>query len=263
MSSNQYRFEGKRALVCGGSRGLGKAAAIELASLGCEVILLARSEETLKQTLRELPGTGHHYITADLTKVEILQTALSANANLFAKPIEILINNAGGPAAGEILNAELDAFKSAFETHLLCSHSLVQRLLPGMRAANYGRIINIISTSVKQPIPGLGVSNTIRGAMASWSKTLSMEVARYGITVNNILPGATTTDRLTALIKNKAEKRSVSEALIESEMQLEIPMGRFGKPEEIAATIAFLASPQASYITGVSIPVDGGRTSAL
>jgi 3-oxoacyl-[acyl-carrier protein] reductase len=177
--------------------------------------------------------------------------------------VHILVNNAGGPPGGPITEAKPDDFLAALRSHLLTSHLLVQAVLPGMRAAGYGRIVNIISTSVKQPIKGLGVSNTTRGAMASWAKTLAGEVARDGITVNNVLPGSTRTARLTGLIDARARTSGRPAAAIEQEMLDEIPMGRFAEPAEVAAAVAFFASPAAGYITGVSLAVDGGRTTAL
>jgi len=263
MSLEKTSLNGKRALVCGGSKGLGKATAIALAERGAQVILLSRNQAGLEAARKELPGSGHEIIVADLSKVELLETALQNSKNLFSTPVNILVNNAGGPPGGPIVSAKIDEFKSALETHLYCSHMLVHHCLPGMKQSGYGRILNIISTSVKQPIPGLGVSNTTRGAMASWSKTLAFELAPFGITVNNILPGATTTDRLAELFEARAKSRGVPLSVIEEEWKAEIPMGRFGRPDEFGAVAAFLASPAASYVTGVSIPVDGGRVSAL
>ncbi|MFN6092435.1 MAG: SDR family oxidoreductase, partial [Bacteroidota bacterium] len=156
-----------------------------------------------------------------------------------------------------------EAFLNTFNQHLLCNHLIAQAVLPGMKEAKFGRIINIISTSVKQPLKGLGVSNTIRAAVANWSKTLSVEVAPFGITVNNVLPGATATQRLASIIENKSQKQNHSIDEVEQEMLSEIPAGRFGRPEEIAAAVAFLASPAAAYINGINVPVDGGRTGCL
>jgi 3-oxoacyl-[acyl-carrier protein] reductase len=147
--------------------------------------------------------------------------------------------------------------------HLLCNHVLVQAVVPGMRAEGYGRIVNIVSTSVREPIPGLGVSNTVRAATAGWAKTLSKELGPYGITVNNILPGSTRTGRLESLLASRAKAAGTAEATIEQAMTAEIPLRRFAEPAEIAAAVAFLASPAASYITGVSLPVDGGRMASI
>lgn len=255
---------GKNALVCGGSSGIGKACAIELSKLGASVTLLARNAETLAATLPALQHSKdqhHDFIIADSSQHDEFRQKLVKLS--MQKTIHILVNNSGGPPAGEIVNAEADAFKKAFAQHLLANHLAVQILMPGMKKDGYGRIINIISTSVKQPLHGLGVSNTIRAAVANWSKTLATELASTAITVNNVLPGATETDRLHSIVTTKAGKAGVSIAEIEEAMLAEIPMRRFGKPEEIAAAVAFLASPAAAYITGTQITVDGGRTGVL
>ena len=179
------------------------------------------------------------------------------------KAIHILVNNTGGPPGGPITEATPDAFLSAYNNHLICNHLITQTLLPGMKEAGYGRIINVISTSVKIPINGLGVSNTTRGAVANWAKTMANEVAQYGITVNNVLPGTTKTGRIREIIGLGAQRRGVDDAVIEEEWRSRIPLGRFAEPGEVAAAIAFLASPAASYITGINVPVDGGRTGCL
>jgi 3-oxoacyl-[acyl-carrier protein] reductase len=176
---------------------------------------------------------------------------------------QILLNNAGGPPGGPLLEAETPALLRAFTNHLLCNQVLAQLLVPGMKESGYGRIINIVSTSIRQPIRGLGVSNTVRAAVASWAKTLSSELAPFGITVNNLLPGATRTDRLLQIIRDRARAAGKTEEEIEDEMRREIPAGRFAEPEEIAAAAAFLSLPAAGYITGISLAVDGGRTLAL
>lgn len=252
---------GKHALVCGSSQGIGKAAAIELALLGADVTLLARNEEKLKVTVNELERIGQHdYIVADFSSPENVRNAM---AHYKGKPFHILVNNTGGPPGGPITDAKTEEFLAAFNAHLLCNHILVQAVLPGMKAAAYGRIINVISTSVKQPLKGLGVSNTIRAAVGNWAKTLSLEVAAAGITVNNVLPGATATQRLSGLLEAKASKTGTDKAELEKEMLHEIPAGRFAAPEEVAAAIAFLATPAAAYINGINVPVDGGRTGNL
>ncbi len=256
-------LSGKKALVCGSTQGIGKSSAIELASLGASVILLARNEADLKKISGELKGIGSHdYLVADFSKPEELRITIN-NYIKEKGPVHILVNNTGGPPGGPITEAKTEEFTRAFANHLICNHILAQAVLPGMKEEKYGRIVNIISTSVKQPLKGLGVSNTIRAAVANWSKTLSNEVAQYGITVNNVLPGATATGRLKSIIDSKAKKsgKSISEA--ESEMLKEIPAGRFADPSEIANAVAFLASPAAAYITGINVPVDGGRTSSL
>lgn len=258
-------LKGKRALVCGSTQGIGKAVAIELANLGANVTLLARNTEKLKEVKDSLFSSGgqnHQILTADFTKVNELKSIIEAHiaeGNVY----HILINNTGGPAGGPALNADLDEFRNAFEQHLVCNHILTQALVDGMKHQTYGRIINIISTSVKMPIPGLGVSNTIRGAVANWSKTLAGELGKYGITVNNVLPGATATQRLSSIIENKAKKLGKSTEEVEEEMKREIPAHRFADASEIAAAVAFLATPAAGYINGINVPVDGGRTGCL
>jgi 3-oxoacyl-[acyl-carrier protein] reductase len=257
-------LKGKNALVCGGSSGIGKASAIELSRLGANVTLLARNAEALSEalgTLHHEGGQDHGFIMADTTNHPDLHQKIVGLVT--QKPIHILINNTGGPPAGPILGADLVAFRQAFEQHLLAYHLITQLVVPGMKSVAFGRIINIISTSVKQPLHGLGVSNTIRAAVANWSKTLATELAPFHITVNNVLPGATETDRLNAIVTNKAGKQGKSVEEIRQEMLDEIPMKRFGKPEEIASAVAFLASPAAAYITGTQITVDGGRTGVL
>ncbi|WP_435133714.1 SDR family oxidoreductase [Formosa sp. A9] len=253
----------KYALVCGSTAGIGKATAMLLAEEGAIVTLIARNENKLKAVLSSLPNPDlHDYIVADFANPDHLKDKL--NAYIETKHgFHILVNNTGGPAGGPIISATLSAFESAFTQHLKCNHILVQTLTPFMKTAGYGRIINVISTSVKQPLDGLGVSNTIRGAVASWSKTLANELGPFGITVNNVLPGATDTERLSEIIKNKSDKSGLTEEDTATAMKNAIPAKRFAKPEETAAAITFLASEQAAYINGVNLPVDGGRTKSL
>lgn len=256
----------KTALVCGSTAGIGRAIAETFAKQGANVLLLARNEQKLQSVLSQLDtslGQRHTYLVADFSDSGQLKQALHAYMAEHPAPIHILVNNTGGPAGGAITQAETSAFLAAFEQHLVCNHLLAQALLPRMQAAGYGRIINIISTSVKQPLSGLGVSNTIRAAVANWAKTLATEVAPYGITVNNVLPGATNTERLSSIIQNKMAKAGKTEAEIIAEMQAEIPAKRFGEAAEIAAAAAFLASPEAAYVNGINLPVDGGRTGCL
>lgn len=257
-------LKNKNALVCGSSAGIGKASAIELAALGATITLVARNEEKLKLVLEELPspeGQNHDYIIADFGKPSELKEKIS-NA-VHQKNYHILVNNTGGPKGGPIFSAETDEFEKAFSQHLICNQILVQAMVPGMKEANYGRIINIISTSVKQPIDGLGVSNTIRGAVASWSKTLANELGQFGITVNNVLPGFTATDRLEDIVGNAAKKMDKTEKEASDFMKSLVPARRFAQPGEIANAVAFLASEAASYINGINLPVDGGRTKSL
>lgn len=256
---------GKRAFVCGSTQGLGRASAVELALLGCSVTLIARDPEALARARDELDRSKHQqhdYIVADFTQPSMVKQRV---AEYLARTprVHILVNNSGGPPPGAIIDAVPDEFTTAFAQHVLCNHVLVQAVVPGMKAAGYGRIINIISTSVKQPLAGLGVSNTIRAAVASWAKTLAGELAPFGITVNNVLPGMTRTGRLASLIQSKAERTGKTIDEVTREMIAEIPLGRIAMPEEFGAAVAFLASPAASYITGINFPVDGGRTLCL
>jgi 3-oxoacyl-[acyl-carrier protein] reductase len=251
-------------LVCGSTQGIGKAAAVELALLGASITLLARNQEKLKEVIDELPADdteSHHFIVADFNFPEEVKSRV--NEYIKEHPVDILINNTGGPPAGNAIDAEPEDYLKAFSNHLICNQILVRAVSNGMKDSGWGRIINIISTSVKTPLRGLGVSNTIRGAVASWSKTLSIELAPFGITVNNVLPGFTLTGRLEALLKNRSEKEGKSTDEIKQEMIKEIPAGRIGEAHEIGAVIAFLASPAADYINGTNIPVDGGKTPSL
>lgn len=258
-------LSGRRALVAGSTQGIGKASAMELAELGASVTLLARNEEKLEAVRKQLPrkkNQDHRYIVADFTKPDMLRAAVKKRIDA-GDVFHILLNNTGGPPGGPIVNAELDEFRQAFSNHLLCNHILAQACIPGMKAAQYGRIINIISTSVKQPLSGLGVSNTIRGAVANWSKTLANELGQFNITVNNVLPGATMTSRLESIISNKANKTGLDQDQVLKQMAEAVPMKRVARPQEIAAAVAFLASPAAGYINGINVPVDGGRTGSL
>ncbi len=257
----------KNALVCGSTQGIGKATAIALANEGANITLVARNEEKLKEVLKELENCQfkhsheqeHTYIVADFSNPQELKEKIEASALNF----HILINNTGGPAGGPIFNAKLEEFENAFTQHLKCNHILVQALVPFMKEKGFGRIVNVISTSVKQPLDGLGVSNTIRGAVASWSKTLANELGQFGVTVNNVLPGFTDTERLNSIIKNKSEKTGLSIDEVIVTMKNTTPAKRFAKPEETADAITFLVSEKASYINGINVPVDGGRTKSL
>lgn len=255
---------GKNALVCGGSKGIGKAVAIELAALGANVIVAARSSDLLAEIVTHLPNSvpqNHGFLVVDMQNPEELVKKVRTLS--MTRTIHILVNNSGGPPGGPILLAKPEEFTQAMQAHLLASHRLVTLLSPGMKQEKFGRIINIISTSVKEPIAGLGVSNTVRGAMASWAKTVSLELAPFGVTVNNILPGFTRTQRLASLVENWAGQRKITIAEMENELFEVVPMRRFANPEEIAAVAAFLATPAASYVTGVSLAVDGGRTKSI
>jgi len=253
----------KYALVCGSTAGIGKATAMTLAQEGVQVTLIARNEDKLKATLTELPQhRNHDYIVADFSNPIKLKAKV---LNYVSKNhgFHILINNTGGPKGGPVFSAEVHEFENAFTQHLICNHVLAQVVVPFMKNENYGRIVNVISTSVKQPLDGLGVSNTIRGAVANWSKTLANELGQFGVTVNNVLPGATGTDRLAEIIKNKSAKSGNTEEASANAMKNAVPAKRFAKPEELADAITFLASERASYINGINLPVDGGRTKSL
>ena len=259
-------LNGKKAFVCGSTQGIGRAAAIELANLGASIVLLARNEDALKQVKDELNAAQnqrHDHIVADFSAPDELKNRVAEYLERNNQPVHILINNTGGPPAGKAIDAELREFVAAFQTHLICNQILAQSLVSGMKTERYGRIINVISTSVKQPIPNLGVSNTIRGAVAAWAKTLAGELGEFGITVNNVLPGFTKTARLQSIIETNAKKSGAAIEAVEAKMQSETPARRFAEASEIANAIAFLASPAASYINGVNLPVDGGRTSCL
>jgi 3-oxoacyl-[acyl-carrier protein] reductase len=256
---------GKTALVCGSTQGLGLASAQEIALLGAHVVLMARNEEKLKEAVTSLDtsaGQQHRYLVADFAKPGEVGTVIQGFINA-GNTIDILVNNTGGPAGGKAIDAPPEAFTDTFQQHLLNNHALVQAVVPGMKASGFGRIINIISTSVKQPIPGLGVSNTIRAAVANWSKTLASELGQYGITVNNVLPGFTQTQRAAYVIEKKSTDSGQSPDDVMKELVKEIPAGRIGQPKEFGAAVAFLASPAAAYINGINLPVDGGRLGTL
>lgn len=258
-------LDGRHALVCGASQGIGRACAIELAQLGASVTALARRADVLEQLVAELPraraGQQHAFIVADSGDTDGLRDAVRKLAA--AQPVHILVNNTGGPSPGPAHGARLEDFLDAYRKHLLANQVRTEAVIPGMQAARYGRIVNIISTSVKEPIAGLGVSNTTRWAVAGWAKTLATELAPFGITVNNVLPGSTHTPRIEQIVATRAQKSGRGEQEVQREMTAEIPMGRFADPSETAAAVAFLASPAAGYITGVSLPVDGGRMHSL
>ena len=261
----QIDLTGKNAMVCGSTKGIGNAIAMLYAKLGANVTMVSRNGALLERIIRDLDtslGQKHDFIAADFSKPEELKEKVLMKVHE-PKVYHILVNNTGGPPAGLAIDAELHEYMSAFTNHLLCNQVLAQAVMDGMRACGYGRIINIISTSVKVPLKGLGVSNTIRGAVGNWSKTLANELGPYGITVNNILPGATATDRLKQIIEGKAVKQNHSIEEVNKEMTDEIPLGRFASPEETAYAAAFLASEYAAYITGINLPVDGGRTPCL
>lgn len=251
-------------MICGGTAGIGKASAHQLAVMGATITIVARNEKKLKTAIASLPTQDrqqHDYLVADFTNPGVLKEQVTKAAK--NKKYHILLNNTGGPKGGPIFAADTSEFINAFSMHLECNQILVQALVPGMKEETYGRIINVISTSVKQPIDGLGVSNTVRGAVASWSKTMANELGQFGITVNNVLPGFTATDRLASIISNAAKRFEGSEEKATAFMKSIVPAKRFAQPEEVANAIAFLASDAAGYINGINLPVDGGRTKSL
>lgn len=257
-------LEGKNAIVCGSSQGIGYAIAEELALMGANCILLARNEESLRIAVSQLDSSIrqlHSYHAIDFNDEKAVKALIQSIVS--EQPIHILINNSGGPAAGPVVEATEDQFVRAFHQHLITNHILTRAVMDGMKNSGYGRIINIISTSVKVPLKNLGVSNTIRGAVASWAKTMANELGQYGITVNNVLPGFTRTQRLNSLISTIAQKEAIPADRVEKNMMAEVPAQRFGEAAEIAAVAAFLASPAAGYVNGTSIPVDGGRTGSI
>ncbi len=260
-----FSLEGKRAIVCGASQGIGRACAERFASLGAEVTLVARRENLLRQVCNDLPaelGQHHRYIPADFTDPHQLATKITQHL-ADAGPVQILLNNTGGPPHGPIVDVKPEAFLEAATMHVLCNQVLVQAVLPGMKQAGYGRVINIISISVKEPIKGLGVSNTTRWAVAAWAKTMAGELGPFGITVNNVLPGYTATARLDELAKSIATANATTEDQVREGWVSQVPLGRLADPNETAAAAAFLASPAASYVNGTNLTVDGGRSGSL
>ena len=257
-------LSGKTALVCGSTQGLGYASALELAMMGCSIVLMARNEQKLQDALLTLDisrGQQHQYLMADFADTDQVKQAI--DNFVLRHTIHILVNNTGGPAGGAVFTAKAEEFMTAFNSHLVNNHQLAQAVVPGMKAAGFGRIVNIISTSVKMPIPGLGVSNTIRAAVASWAKTLATELASFGITVNNVLPGFTKTARADYVIATRAKNSAMSEEEVLKTLVAEIPAGRIGQPGELGSAVAFLCSPAAGYINGINLPVDGGRLGCL
>lgn len=258
------RLDGLYALVGGGTQGIGYATAVQMAKLGANVTLLARDARKLHEALATLDtssGQQHRPLVANMADTDALHAAITAHMQ--AQPVDLLVNNTGGPPPGLAHESSVAAYEQGFRLHLLAFQTLVLAVVPCMKQRQQGRIINVISTSVKAPLPNLGVSNTIRGAVAQWSKTLANELGPFNITVNNVLPGATATGRLKAIITSKSAKAGTSEEAAAQEMMHEIPLRRFAEPEETAAAICFLAGPSAAYITGINLPVDGGRTGCL
>ncbi len=266
LIENNLAFNNKNIFIGGSTNGIGWESAKLFAKYGGNLTLVARNENLLLQRLQELPNNGnqhHQYIVADFSDPENLETIL--NEFVVKNPVkyDVLINNTGGPPSGQLEKASTEELLSAFNLHLISFHKILGCLLQGMKSREAGSIINIISTSVKQPLNGLGVSNTIRGAVANWAKTLANELGGYNITVNNVLPGATNTGRLKEIIKNKAQKLNLQESAIEKQMADQVPLKRIAEPIEVANAVVFLASDNARYISGINLPVDGGRTKSL
>ena len=257
----KIELEGRNALVTGASKGIGLAIAKQFAEAGAKVTLISRDENLLKEVCDSLPGSGHSLIALDFSKADESITKLKDF--LIDQKIDILVNNTGGPPAGAIESADWEDFNNGLQMHLRISHDLSKMVIPEMRKKHFGRIINVISTSIKIPIPGLGVSNTVRGAMASWAKTLAFELGKDGITVNNILPGFINTGRLSSIISAKAVSQKMTEEEVSNQLISWIPAGWFGEPEELGKYATYLASEHAAYITGTSLQIDGGRTGSL
>ena len=251
---------GKNALICGASEGIGLACAKALAAAGAQVTLLARRESVLAAAVTQLATDvqqSHAYIVADVLQLEPVLARIQNSG------FDILINNSAGPAGGALQQADSAQLLQVFQQHVIASQQLMQAVLPSMQSKHWGRIVNIISTSVKEPIAMLGVSNTVRGAVAAWAKTLASELGKDGITVNNVLPGYTHTQRLEQIIQSRVAAGGQTAQQIASAMLASVPAGRFAEAEEIAHAVAFLCQPQSGYINGINLPVDGGRTKSL
>ena len=260
----EVSLRGKQALVCGASAGIGRAAALALAAQGADVTVLARSQDKLQALLPllEQAGAGRtRALAADLDDRAALEERVRAHLAAHG-PVHVLVNNAAGPGPGPLLEARAEDFLATFSRHLLAPHLLVQLLVPGMKQAGYGRIVNVISTSVREPIPNLGVSNTVRAAVAGWAKTLSRELPP-GVTINSVLPGFVETGRLASLAETLAAKQGKRPEDVRASWVGMVPEGRLGRPEELGAVIAFLASPAAAYVRGQCLAVDGGRLNGI
>lgn len=260
----ELSLKGRTALVCGSTQGIGKATALAMADCGADIVLMARNESALKQVRDEVgrSGVSCSFLVADFSDSRSVGDTIT-DFIAAGNSIDILVNNTGGPPAGPIVDASVEDFLAAFHAHLLANHLLATAVIPDMKKQRFGRIINVVSTSVYEPIKGIGVSNTTRGAVASWAKTMSKELGPYGITVNNVLPGATQTGRIDAIIESRAGKTGRSQDEVRADLTAAIPLGRFADSSETAAAITFLASDLAAYITGVSLPVDGGRMASI
>ncbi len=258
-------LDGHRAMVGGASHGIGRGCAEALAAKGAKVTLLARDAAALEAARDALPtpsGQDHDFVAVDFSDWRNVRDAAAPSIETNG-PVTVLVNNTGGPAAGPIRDAEPESFAAAFEQHILTNQALVEVVQPGMIDMGHGRIVNIISTSVVTPIRHLGVSNTIRAAVANWGRTLAGELGPYGITVNNVLPGYIDTERLRTSNQRRAALSGQSVEDLAAQQEASVPIGRLGTPADIGAVVAFLASPEAAYVNGVNLPVDGGRLVVL
>ncbi len=253
------------ALVAAASRGLGRAIAAEFAAEGAAVVVCARNADALERTRAEIAertGADVHAVVADVASQEGTDTVAAEALARFGR-VDILVTNAGGPPSGPFEAHGWDAWERAVQLTLRSAVELTRLVLPDMKERRWGRIINVTSITVKQPVDGLMLSNSIRAAVTGFARTLATEVAPFGITVNNILPGYTRTERVEQLNRATAERERIAVGDVQRRIESEIPMGRLGEPREFAALAAFLASERASYITGQSMAVDGGWIRAL
>jgi 3-oxoacyl-[acyl-carrier protein] reductase len=260
---NNSALKGFRALICGASKGIGRSIAKSMAKVGADVIICSRSKEVLDELCDELMSIGANSaksLALDLENIEEVKKSISEILN--EGPIHILINNASGPPGGPLLNVELSEFEPAFKRHLHAAHTITRMLVPGMEDSGMGRIVNIISTSVREPIENIGLSNTLRGAMASWSKSLSRELPAC-ITINNILPGFTDTSRLNSLAKSISDRTGKNIPEIQQNWMNQVPIGRLIDPQETALAATFLCLPSSGGIRGISLAVDGGRMRSI
>ncbi len=258
------KIAGKTALVLGGSKGLGRGVAQALAAEGVAVSIMARGQEAIDKTVAEINSSGGRAIgvAADLADWSSVERAVEVTRQKLG-PIDILLNNSGGPPPSPVIGVSPDLWEAQFRQMVLVFFRLTDLVLPDMRARKWGRIINVASESVVQPIAIIGISNTLRASVVGWAKTLSGEVARDGITVNTLLPGPFATDRIASVTKMRAQKENVSVEEVTKRIASNVPVGRIGDPAEFGAIAAFLASPWAGYITGSMIRVEGGTIKSV